>query len=319
MASAGNEETSSCKAPLKMGRKRSRNLKERKSMRNFYAIIKEKEEEIRADLLEIEGIWREERKFLHISDLLKKNLSFRPPKPGSILSKNSTFFSAYEFLTANLIQKGVLPDERDPFFKLPKGQGVKCAKNLSFFLRHGIAKGRYSPRDGSVEIEEVERSLGMDREKILVAVSPEYDEEKKRRFVVIKLVHPDGSISLRIAALGGHSVAVSSPPGHYILGKESLLQLCPLVHNTSAIKEIKESGFLSQQGRQGGINLCSKVNNYRLKSSHQIHVDAENSTKKGFTFFGNRFSEVVFCTGVWEDGRWTGKIPLKYLSISQRR
>ena len=57
----------------------------------------------------------------------------------------------------------------------------------------------------------------MDREKILISVSPDYDQDKKQHFFITSLTHPDGSKALRIAALGGHSVADSSPPGHYIL------------------------------------------------------------------------------------------------------
>ena len=213
----------------------------------------------------------------------------------------------------------MLSDQTEPFSKLSKVEGVKYARKLSFYLRHGLEKEQYSHRDGSVGMDKAEKSLGMSREKILVAVHPEYDEEKKRRFVVLELVHPDASKSMRIAALGGHSVAVSSPPGHFILGKESMSQLCPLIHNTSSVKEIRDSGFLSQQGRKGGINFCSKVNKYRKKASHEIHVDAERALRNGFTFFGNRFSEVIFAMGVWEGERWTGKIPLEYLHIIQRK
>ena len=113
----------------------------------------------------------------------------------------------------------------------------------------------------------------------------------------MSLCHPDGSKTLTVAALGGHSVAVCSPPGHYILGEESLQQHCPLVHNTSAVKDIEASGFLSQQRRLGGINFCSKRNIYRQKSSHQIWIkfeDAKRASKEGITFFGNRFTEVFF-------------------------
>jgi hypothetical protein len=322
MEAAGNDESSSSEAKPKTSRKRSRNLKERKAIRNYYEIVKKNVEETKADLFEIGTNWKEDGKFLQIATLLKETLSFRPSGPGSVLSKDSKFFAAREFLAANLVFKEILPNSKDPFSKLPKDQGVKCARKLSFFLRHGLKQGQYSARDGSVAIEEVERSLGVDREKLLVAINPEYDEGKKRRFVVMKLVHPSQSVDLRIAALGGHSVAVSSPPGHFILGKESLLQLCPLIHNTSAISEIQESGVLSQQRRQGGVNFCSKENNYRQKSSHLIRIDfqkAEDASKAGYTFFGNRFSEVLFGTGIWANGGWTGEIPLKYLTICQHK
>ena len=139
----------------------------------------------------------------------------------------------------------------------------------------------------------------MGQEKILLSVSPDYDQYKKRRFAAMSLSYPDGSKALTVAALGGwgHPVAVCSPPGHYILGKETLQQHCPLVHNTSAVKDIEASGFLLQQKRLGGINFCSKRNIYRQKSSRQIWIkfeDAKKASKDGITFFGNCFTEVLF-------------------------
>ena len=32
--------------------------------------------------------------------------------------------------------------------------------------------------------------------------------------------------------------------------------------------------------------------------------------EKGIFFFGNRFTDVVYCTGAWENGAWNGKVPL---------
>lgn len=320
MASGGGEETSS-EAWVRRPRNRCKNLKERKAIRNYYEIVKRNSEELQTDLQDMGKNWKEEEKFNQISAQLEKTLSFRPPRPERIFSKNSIFRPAYDFLAANLTFKQVLADPTDPFLKLSEADGRRCAKSLSFFLRHGLAQGSYSTRDGSVPIEEVERSLEMGQEKILLSVSPDYDQDKKRRFAVMSLSYPDGSKTLTVAALGGHSVAVCSPPGHYILGKESLQQHCPLVHNTSAVKDIEASGFLSQQKRLGGINFCSKRNIYRQKSTHQIWLkfeDAKRASKDGITFFGNRFTEVFFCTGAWEYGKWSGKLPLQYLTIAER-
>ena len=138
--------------------------------------------------------------------------------------------------------------------------------------------------------------------------------------MVVCLSYPDGCKTLIAAALGGYSFPVCSPPGHYILGKESLQQHCPLVHNTSAVKDIEASGFLSQQKRLSGTNFCSKRNIYKQKSSYQIWIkfqDAKRASKDGITF-GNRFTEVFFCTGAWEYGKWGGKLPLQYLAIVER-
>ena len=122
--------------------------------------------------------WKEEEKLNQISAQLEKTLSFRPPRPELIFYKNSIFRP--DFLAANLAFKQVLADPTDPFLKLSEADGRRCAKSLSFFLRHGLAQGSYSTRDGSVPIEEVERSLKIGQEKILVSVSPEYDQDKKR-------------------------------------------------------------------------------------------------------------------------------------------
>ena len=119
---------------------------------------------------------------------------------------------------------------------------------------------------------------------------------------------------LATGSLGGSFHGSLFAPGHYILGKELLQQHCPLVHNTSAVKDIEASGFLSQQKRLGGTNFCSKRNIYRQKSSHQIWIkfeDAKRASKDGITFFGNCFTEVFFCTGAWEYGKWSGKHPIQ--------
>ena len=64
-----------------------------------------------------------------------------------------------------------------------------------------------------------------------------------------------------------------------------------------------------------GINLCSGKNVYRASATHEIEVDAELAFKRGYTFFGNRFSLVIFATGQWVDGHWEGKVPAEFLTI----
>ena len=78
-----------------------------------------------------------------------------------------------------------------------------------------------------------------------------------------------------MAALGGHSIEVEAPPGHFPLGKESLTQLAPLTHRTSATKDILNAGFLCQQSRRGGINLCTSKNSYKEGASHEIEIIVE--------------------------------------------
>ena len=111
-----------------------------------------------------------------------------------------------------------------------------------------------------------------------MATNPEYDgsageETKKRRFVVLEILYPCLTKEIRIAALGGHSKEVFAPPGHYLLGKESIRQLAPLTHHTSATKDITQAGFLSQQDRKGGGNLSTGENVYRPRATHKIEVN----------------------------------------------
>ena len=136
---------------------------------------------------------------------------------------------------------------------------------------------------------------------------------------MMKKDHPDASVTIRVAALGGHSMEILAPPGHYLLGKESLKQLCPLVHNTSAVKDISSAGFISQQQRKGGVNFCAKESKYRPKASHAVKVETDSATKLlelGYQFFGNRFCETVYGMGVWEESCWSGQIPTHFLTIS---
>ena len=118
-----------------------------------------------------------------------------------------------------------------------------------------------------------------------------------------------------MAALGGHSVEIMAPPGHYMLGMESIHQLGPFTHRTNAVQKIIETGTFCQQKRKGGINLCTGKNVYRASATHEIEVDAELAFKRGYTFFGNRFSHVIFATGQWVDGHWEGKVPPEFLTI----
>ena len=119
--------------------------------------------------------------------------------------------------------------------------------------------------------------LKVREEWILTATSPAYDKNNKRRFVVIENIHSDGNVIVSLAALGRHSIFIPNPIGLYQMGAELLDIYGQLVHNTSAKKQIEESGFLSQQGRKGGIKLATKqvANQYRPLASHQIVICAK--------------------------------------------
>ena len=96
-------------------------------------------------------------------------------------------------------------------------------------------------------LQDVEKAIGINADSILVAVNPAYDQDGKRKFLVIERFFPNGERGTYIAALAGHSLPVISPPGHYQLGIESLTQLEPLVHNT----RMRLSNLVFSQGKEG--------------------------------------------------------------------
>ena len=198
------------------------------------------------------------------------------------------------------------------------------SKKLCYFLRQTLPDKAHSKIDGGVDTKVISQSLGFKEDDLLLVTHPAFGDEadegmRKRRFAVMEYIFPNKHKVTKIGALGGHSCEVMAPPGHYILAKESISQLGPIVHHTCATREIIEAGYLCQQRRKGGINFSTGKNVYRERATHAIEVDADSAMKLGYTFFGNRFSDVVFAPGKWEQGQWGGKIPLKFLTISLRK
>ena len=107
--------------------------------------------------------------------------------------------------------------------------------------------------------------------------------------MVIENIHPDTNVIVSVAALGGHSIFIPNPIGLHQMGAELLDIYGQLVHNTSAKKQIEESGFLSQQGRTGGIKPATKqvADQYHPLASHQIVICAKECLARGIFFFGN--------------------------------
>ena len=217
-----------------------------------------------------------------------------------------------DFLEKNLIFQRVRLETQASFENLSFARGQQISRKLTSFLRHRMQNENYCKNDGSVALTDLARLLKVREEWILSATNPAYDKNHKRRFVVTEKIHPDGNVIVSIAALGGHSILIPNPVGQYQMGAESLDIYGQLVHNTSAKEQIEESGFLSQQGRQGGINLATQqvADQYRPSASHRIVIRAKECLAKGIFFFGNRFSEVVYCTGSWEGNGWNGMIPI---------
>lgn len=276
-------------------KKRSSNLKERVAIRNVYRVQEKCERETHDELESMHDFLKSTGNFEFASQQIQCSLTF----------------------------KQVAGDFKNPFLTLSKEKGKKISRRLSSFLRHDLPEGQFSKIDGSMEVGFVQKCLGISKEEILCVTHPIFGEDDgpgerlgKRRFVVLELFHPDFSRTTRIAALGGHSKEVLAPPGHYQLGIESISQISPLTHNTSAVEAITQSGYLSQQKRLGGINFSSGKNSYRHKATHKIQVNAELALSKGYVFLGNRFSNVCFGMGKWFGGAWTGKIPLEYLDMS---
>ena len=208
------------------------------------------------------------------------------------------------------LEDSCLEDSRAMDF-FPKDKGITIARKLSAFLRHGMNEGQFCKVDGSVEIEELARSICIRKDWVLLATNPCFDKDNKRRFLGIEKLFPNGQKQIRVAALGGHSHFIPNPPGHYQLGIESYKQIGPLVHNTSEKDKIERSKFLSQMGRRGGINFASleMADCYRPKASHRVVVEFKEALKHGIFFFGNAFTGISYCAGAWEGDSWNGKLP----------
>ena len=139
--------------------------------------------------------------------------------------------------------------------------------------------------DGTLGIAVIQSKLGYTEDEILLATHPAFghkgdDGLMKRRFIIVDHIHPDQSKETRVAAPGGHSIKIWAP-GHHSLGKESLSQLAPFTHRTSATKEILRTDYLCQQGQKGGINLSTGINSYKASASHEIEIQADGSNASG--------------------------------------
>ena len=61
----------------------------------------------------------------------------------------------------------------------------------------------------------LQKAIGINADSFLAAANPTHDKDGKRRFLVIERFFPNGERGTYIAALGGHSLPVISPPDHY--------------------------------------------------------------------------------------------------------
>jgi hypothetical protein len=74
----------------------------------------------------------------------------------------------------------------------------------------------YSKIDGTVDINDIQKHLGFERDEILLATHPAFGDKNdkqlmKRRFIIVESIHPSRSKESRVAALGGHSLEIMAP------------------------------------------------------------------------------------------------------------
>ena len=111
-----------------------------------------------------------------------------------------------DFLEKNLIFKRVRLETQASFEDVSFAKKQQISRKLSNFCKN----------DGSVPLTDLAKLLKV-RE-----VRPAYDKNNKRRFVVIKNIHPDTNVIVSVAALGGHSIFIPNPIGLYQMGAELL-------------------------------------------------------------------------------------------------
>ena len=68
-------------------------------------------------------------------------------------------------------------------------------------------------------------------------------------------------------------------------------------------------------GRPGGVNFSLRDEDgvgigYRKNAMHEIHVDLETAIENGIKFLENRFSNIIFGAGKWDQDWWDGKVPM---------
>ena len=99
-----------------------------------------------------------------------------------------------DFLEKNLIFKGVRLKTQASFEDVSFAKGQQISRKLSSFLKHRMQNKIFCKNDGSVPLTDLAKLLKVREEWILTVTSPAYDKNNKRRFVVIKNIHPDTNL-----------------------------------------------------------------------------------------------------------------------------
>ena len=146
-----------------------------------------------------------------------------------------------------------------------------------------------------------------------MATDPIYGHGKQR---IVILVSGETSVK-RIASTGGHSFRVRNPPGHAQISEKRATEIKFLVHKTdsNSIDSIRGTGSLMDIKRAGVQFTIQTSGSNKKRATHDFQIDILKAIKKGYQFFENKFTGIVYGQGVWDGSWWTGEI---FLGLNNR-
>lgn len=202
------------------------------------------------------------------------------------------------------------------FSVLDKTEGEHLSRKMIKILRWDLPKSGLSYRieDGSTMVDALAAHLGTSKNLVAMATDPVYGRGK-RRMVLLEA-------GTRIAATGGQGFPVKSVPGHIRIDIEQAKSMSVLVHETSAVDEIKVSGSLKSMDRETGVNFTvGQRGGYRKQASHIIKLDLVKAIARGYTFFQNEYTKIVYGMGSWDSNVnwWTGEMHLNLDGVPEER
>lgn len=188
--------------------------------------------------------------------------------------------------------------------------GEKLSKKMNWLLRWGMPEKNmpYSEENGSVSVSLLARYCGVPKWKVEMATDRVYGQGKQRMVILVT-----SEKEKRIASTGGHSFMVRHPPGHSKISEERAAEIMFLVHKTDSksIELIRRTGTLKDIKREGGINFTIQTSgSYRKRATHEVTIDIVKAIRKGYTFFLNKFTGIVYGQGIWQGTWWNGEILL---------
>ena len=116
----------------------------------------------------------------------------------------------------------------------------------------------------------------------------------------------------RIASTGGHSFRVRNPPGHAQISEKRATEIKFLDHKIDSISidSIHGTGSLMDIKRAGVHFTIQTSGSTKKRATHDFQIDILKVIKKGYQFFENKFTGIVYGQGVWDRSWWTGEILL---------